>query len=711
MNDVPHDTRLERRRRHWKRAAVWRRSLLSLLVLSQTLAGVYVMISVLPYHASNYLEQSIVVLFAVLFAWISVGFWTAMLGFVVRRFGGDRFSLVRRHDAARLRATPLARTAIVMPIYNEPVSRTLAGLRATIESLRATGELDYFDFYVLSDSRDADVWLAERGGWQRLCDDLGVQGRLFYRHRPVNLNFKSGNVADFLRRWGRDYRYMVVLDADSLMGGDTLVRLVRHMELEPGVGILQTNPTLVNARSAFARFQQFANQIYGPLFSTGLAAIQLGEAAYWGHNAIIRCDAFMAHCGLRRLPGLGLFRGSIMSHDFVEAAYMGRAGYEVWMEPELGESYEESPPTLVDELTRDRRWAKGNLQHLWLFLVGHKLRFAHRMAFLNGILSYLASPIWLVFLILTSIEATRLTLWPINYFPDRQSSMFPVWPEWHPHWAVGLILSTVFLLFFPKLLAIVDVLLTGRRRQFGGFPHLLVSVLGELLVSTLLAPIRMLAHSRYVLEALANMSLHWGGQNRDEETGWRQALLSQAPGTVLALGWAAFAWWLDRMFFFWSLPVALPLIFAAPTSVLLSRVAIGDWLRRRRLLITPEEQQRSVLVSAIAEPVQLEDVVLNGFEAAVIDPSLNRLHRHHARRRRVLDQDELAHCRERCRDLGPAALNRRQLNLLAHDADSLAILHEHAWQASARGFWGGRLAIWMAHQSERRSHDTARGLE
>lgn len=689
----------DKKARRWKTVATVRRALLSLLVFSQTAAGIWVMISVLPYHAGNYLEQGIVVLFAVLFAWISVGFWTAVLGFVLRRFGGDRWSLKRRHDETTLAATRLSRTAVVMPIYNEPVSRTLAGLRATIESVKATGHLSHFDFYILSDSRDADVWMAERGGWFRLCQELGLEDRLFYRHRPVNLNFKSGNVADFLRRWGRDYDYMVVLDADSLMGGETLVRMVRHMQLAPQVGILQTSPCLVNARSAFARFQQFANQMFGPLFSTGLAAIQLGEAAYWGHNAIIRCSAFMDHCGLRRLPGFGLFKGPIMSHDFVEAAYMGRAGFEVWMEPDLGESYEESPPTLVDELTRDRRWAKGNLQHLWLLLFARKLRFAHRMAFINGVMSYLASPIWLAFLILTSIEATRLTLWPINYFPDQQSGLFPVWPEWHPHWAVGMIVSTLFLLFFPKFLAILDVVLRGNTRRYGGFSRMVASVLMEMMVSTLLAPIRMLAHSRYVLESLFNMSLHWGGQNRTDETRWGEAFLHQAPGTVLATGWAALAWWLDPMFFFWSLPVALPLIFAAPTSVLLSRVGIGQSLRERRLLIAPEEQYHSPLVAAIAAPATMEEGALSAFEAAVIDPRLNQLHRAAARARRSLDPDELAQWRDRCAQYGPHGFNRRQLNALARDAETLYRLHQAAWRAPADSHWGGRLQAWIESQN------------
>ena len=185
------------------------------------------------------------------------------------------------------------------------------------------------------------------------------------------------------------------------------------------------------------------------------------------------------------------------------------------MEPDLPQSYEESPPTLVDELTRDRRWVKGNLQHLWLMLFSRKLRLAHRLAFLNGIMSYLTSPLWLAFLVLTSIETTRLVLWPIDYFPSEYS-LFPLWPEWHPEWAIGLLASTVVLLFLPKLLAIVDVILTHPRRDYGNAGRLTISVILEILVSTLLAPIRMLTHSRYVIGALFNVSLAWAGQNRTD---------------------------------------------------------------------------------------------------------------------------------------------------------------------------------------------------
>src|SRR5690606_36144951 len=304
--------------------------------------------------------------------------------------GGDRRSLMKRYPPGGCDHIALARTAIALPVYHEPIDRTLNGLRAVYQSLAATGHLDSFDFFILSDSRDPEVWLQEQAAWYALAEQLGAQERLFYRRRTINMNYKSGNMGDFLRRWGKRYEYVVVLDADSLMGGETITHMVRIMQAEPRVGILQSNPLLANAQSLFARVQQFSNQVYGPIFSAGLAAVQLGEATFWGHNAIIRVAPFMRHCGLRKLRGPGLFRGPIASHDFVEAALLGRSNYEVWLEPELKESFEESPPSLYDELTRDKRWSKGNLQHLWL-LFSPRLKLAHRMAFLNGVMGYMAS--------------------------------------------------------------------------------------------------------------------------------------------------------------------------------------------------------------------------------------------------------------------------------------------------------------------------------
>ncbi|MAB25530.1 MAG: glucans biosynthesis glucosyltransferase MdoH [Pseudomonadales bacterium] len=676
-------------RPRWRLAATARRGLLALVVLVQTLTATYFMLSVLPYHGGNLVEAGMATLFALLFAWISVGFWIGLTGFVLRRLGGDPRSLLRQQDAATLASTPLARTAVVMPIYHEPVGRSLQGLKSVILTLQRSGTLANFDFFILSDSRDPDVWLAEQAAWDSLRNELGLQNQLFYRRRPLNLNYKSGNIADFLRRWGPAYEYMIVLDADSLMGGDNLVRMVQLMQRHPQVGILQSSPSLINGRSLFSRLQQFSNQLYGPLFTTGLAAIQLGHAAFWGHNAILRIKPFMQHCGLRKLPGWGLFKGPVLSHDFAEAAYMGRAGLEVWLEPDLTQSYEESPPTLSDELTRDRRWAKGNLQHLWLMLFSRRLKLAHRMAFLNGIMGYVASPLWFSFLVLTTIEVARLILWPINYFPE-QNQLFPLWPEWHPQRAVWMVSITLTLLFLPKFLAIIDVLLRGRRHDFGGAIRLFGSVLLEMLISALLAPIRMLSHCRYVLEALFNVNLRWAGQNRSGETSWLAAILNQGIGSLLALCWASFAWWLDPMFFLWSLPVALPLVLAAPIFVLLSKVGWGEVLMRHRWLQIPEEARGSRLLDDLEAPSELLEIAQQpAFSEALIHPYTNRLQvqlAHAPRAKR--QQSELQQLALRCLREGPQALSRAERNLIAGDATTLQWLHSQIWQAPPSSVWG-----------------------
>jgi len=680
-------------RPRWRLAATVRRGLLALAVLTQTLIATYFMLSVLPYHGGNLVEASMALVFSLLFAWISVGFWIGLIGFCLRRFGGDPRSLLRQQDEATLRGTPLGRTAVVMPIYHEPVGRSLQGLKSVILSLQRTGKLADFDFFILSDSRDPDVWLAEQAAWHALREEQGLEDQLFYRRRPLNLNYKSGNIGDFLRRWGKAYDYMVVLDADSLMAGATLVRMVQLMQRHPQVGILQSSPSLLNGRSLFARLQQFSNQLYGPLFTTGLAAIQLGHAAFWGHNAILRVRPFMQHCGLRKLPGWGLFKGPVLSHDFAEAAYMGRAGLEVWLEPELTQSYEESPPTLSDELTRDRRWAKGNLQHLWLMLFSRRLKLAHRMAFLNGIMGYVASPLWFTFLVLTTIEVARLILWPINYFPE-QNQLFPLWPEWHPQRAVWMVSITLTLLFLPKFLAIADVLLRGRRKAFGGGIKLFCSVLLEMLISALLAPIRMLSHCRYVLEALFNVNLRWAGQNRSGETSWLAAVLNQGIGSLMALAWAGFAWWLDPMFFVWSLPVALPLVLAAPIFVLLSKVSWGEGLMRKRWLQIPEEASGSSLLDDLDTPSKLLTAEQQpAFNEAIVHPQTNRLQTRLAHAPRAQrQQSELQLLAQRCLQDGPAALSSAERNLLASDARSLQWLHTQVWQADPQSRWGQILA-------------------
>ncbi|HWU83874.1 MAG TPA: glucans biosynthesis glucosyltransferase MdoH, partial [Rhodocyclaceae bacterium] len=578
----------------WEKSAGSRRNLLLLLMLAQTAAATWTMRAVLPYHGHTPLEFCMLALFALLFCWISSGFWTALAGFFVQLHGGDRYLISRRKaGAAPTAIDAAARTAIVMPICNEDVARVFAGLRATYESVARSGNLAHFDFFILSDSNQADTCVAELCAWQALRDTLGAtqkdsEVRLFYRHRRRRIKRKSGNIDDFCRRWGAAYRYMVVLDADSVMSGDCLSTLVRLMEANPRAGIIQTAPRAAGRDTFYARMQQFATRVYGELFTAGLHFWQLGEAHYWGHNAIIRIAPFMRHCALAPLPGNGPLDGEILSHDFVEAALMRRAGWGVWIAYDLDGSYEEMPPNLIDELGRDRRWCQGNLMNFRISLA-EGIHIMHRAVFVTGVMAYLSSPIWMLFLLLSTALLASHTLIEPQYF-TQPGQLFPIWPEWHPQQALALFSGTAALLFLPKLLSIVLAIKRGAQ-GFGGVLRLTLSVFIELFCSMLLAPVRMLFHSYFVIGALAGRTIKWKSPPRDDnQTGWGDALRKHGFGTVLGLAWTWLVYTLSPQQFWWWLPITGALALAIPVSVLSSRTGLGIRLRRLGLLTIPEER-------------------------------------------------------------------------------------------------------------------------
>ncbi|MGZ5155975.1 MAG: glucans biosynthesis glucosyltransferase MdoH, partial [Caldimonas sp.] len=335
-----------------RRPLMLRRVLFLVLVLLGAWVGTQAMSQVLPEHGRGVEEFGLLILFGVLFGWISAGFWTGLMGAFVLLRGPGHGPLVRSFAAAKLLPLePTIRTAIVMPICNEHVPTVFGGLAATIASLAVTGEAAAFDVFVLSDTSDADIRAAEHAAWTDLASRLAAEAgdeanalRLHYRWRQQRSKRKAGNVADFCRRWGLAYRYMVVLDADSVMTGECLTTLVRMMEASPDTGIIQTAPRAVGHETFHARVQQFCAAAYGPLFTAGMRFWQLGESHYWGHNAILRMQPFMAHCALAPIEGAGALSGEILSHDFVEAALMRRAGWKVWVADELEGSYEQVPP-------------------------------------------------------------------------------------------------------------------------------------------------------------------------------------------------------------------------------------------------------------------------------------------------------------------------------------------------------------------------------
>jgi membrane glycosyltransferase len=346
--------------RHRRRILAVRRSIFFILVAVSTFMAGSTFKTILGAEGLTPLSWVIIGIFVCLFGWLSFNFWTVMFGFIVALCKKD--NELPLPEASR----PIdekTRTALIMPVYNEEMARIYSALRATYESLKSTGQLDRFDIYILSDSVERSAILMEETAWSDLCRDVDGFGRIFYRRRKVRIHKKSGNVADFCRRWGSQYKYMIIFDADSLMEGDLLVRMVNVMEGQEDIGILQTAPMAANQISLISRLQQFASHVYGPLFFAGLRFWQLDESGYWGHNAIVRMAPFMKYCVLPNLSGGPPFGGEILSHDFVEAALMRRAGWGVWLAYELEGSYEELPPSLFEELERDRRWCQGNIQH------------------------------------------------------------------------------------------------------------------------------------------------------------------------------------------------------------------------------------------------------------------------------------------------------------------------------------------------------------
>jgi membrane glycosyltransferase len=565
---------------------ILRRLLLVVLVLIGTAAASRLLASILASDGLSIGEVAILLLFTLTFAWIAIAFCTALAGFLRLVAGSGLGGGLRGPD----RGAPLTtRTALVMPLYHEDVLEVEARLAAIHRSLERTGELTGFDLFVLSDSRDPAIIRAEEAMWARLRLALGRDARLFYRRRADNGGRKSGNIAEFCRRWGGRYDFFVVLDADSVMTGETLVRLARLMEANPQAGLIQTVPQPVRGRTLFARVQQFAARLYGPLYALGTAFWYPGTSNYWGHNAIIRTRAFTACCGLPSLSGRPPFGGEILSHDFVEAALLQRGGWQVWLVPELGGSFEELPPTLDDYAARDRRWCQGNLQHTRLLAL-KGLRPVSRGHLALGVMSYVASPLWLSLLLLTTFEAVRTDGAEWVYFPEA-SSLFPAWPISRAMELLGLFSVTMGMLLAPKLLALGMALVRpDQRRAFGGGPSLIKSVVAEVLFAALLAPVLMIQQSLAVLGTLLGRRVGWGGQRRGEHVQtWLEVARSYAPVTAVGLAWGALAWQLAPGLLVWLSPVLAGMVLSIPLAALSGRPAIGQAARRHGWFLTPEE--------------------------------------------------------------------------------------------------------------------------
>ena len=566
-------------------AVLYARFILATVTVGVTTYGVYQMLQVVRFASMTLLQGLMIFFFAVSLGWIAFAAGSVLAGASKRR------DSVPPPDAAA------SLTALVMPIYNEDPLRTTAALQAMAEALAGIHAQRCFEIVILSDSTNADAWIRETLRVNQLRNSLLAIMPVWYRRRWQNIARKSGNIEDFVRRWGGRYQHMVVLDADSLIDAPTLQRLVQAMNADPDLGILQTAPQLIGATTFFGRLQQFAGCAYGPVITRGLSAWSGDSGNYWGHNAIIRMAAFAQHCGLPELAGRKPFGGFILSHDFVEAALMRRSGWKVRMATDFGGSWEESPPSLIDVAVRDRRWAQGNLQHMKI-IGSAGLSFTSRMHLGVGIMSYLSSPLWLVMLGIGFALAVQSHLIRPEYF-NHDFQLFPTWPRFNVELMMTLFWFSMVVLLIPKMLGLLHALLSRRiRRGGGGVIGVAASVSLEVILSALYAPILMMIQSRHVFEVFLGRDSGWKPQRRDGTgTTWSDAWHYHKRHMFLSCVTAVIVWFLSPPLLAWLSPALLGLFLAVPLSRASGSQRLGRWLARLALLRTPEEAETPALVA------------------------------------------------------------------------------------------------------------------
>lgn len=565
-------------------------------------------------------EYTVLVLFAINFCWIALAFSSSIAGFLV---------LSSHKKSATIEQPLTTRTAILMPTYNEAPDRVFAAVETMALALANTEHGHAFDWFILSDTTDPEIGLAEEQAFWLLRQQSTGKANVYYRRRRKNIARKAGNIADFCRRWGSAYDHLLVLDADSVMQPSTMISLAQRMQSDPDAGLIQTIPALINGTTLMARVQQFAARIYGPIVGTGLAWWVQKEGNFWGHNAIIRTEAFMSAAGLPHLSGRPPFGGHILSHDFVEAALIRRAGWSVTIAADLSGSFEECPPSIIDLAVRDRRWCQGNLQHSRI--IGSKgLHWISRLHMTTGIMSYLSSPFWLLLILAGLLLALQAHFIRPEYFTE-QFSLFPTWPVMDSERALRLFYITMGILFSPKIFGLLLLMFDSETcRILGGRIRTLLSAITEILISALVAPIMMLIHCGAVLSILFGRDSGWSPQRRDDGSLPIKDLLYRHRWHMLAgvmLGYAAMldSWTLLA----WLSPALIGLWFAIPVSGITASQTIGAWFKRNKILATPEEMETPSIV--LAAQMRREEYVTelqDVWSARMVlgDPKLIALH-------------------------------------------------------------------------------------
>lgn len=530
------------------------------------------------------LQGVFLALSTIIFAWVSFGSATAIAGFIRLRRGLAADTLVLP-DAR----PPRTRTALLVPIYHEDMAAVAAALDMMASDLTRAAAASAFDVFVLSDSRTPEAVRREAAAVRQIAGRHRHGPAIFFRRRIDNRGRKAGNIRDWIETHGGAYVHFIVLDADSLMSPDTLLRLVAAMEDHPAAGLIQTAPRLLPGDSLLSRLAVLTSALHGPVAAAGLAVWQRESGNYWGHNAIVRTEAFAASAGLPPLPGNPPFGGAVLSHDFVEAALMRRNGWQVHLAAGLAGTWEGTPPALGEVLARDRRWAQGNLQHVTL-LRGAGLPWVSAAHLGCGAFAYLASALWAAVLVVGIVLAIQSQHLIPAYF-GQEPSLFPNWPRFDPEAALPLFFWTMAVVFLPKILTLAAAAWDARDER-GEPARLAAAGMIELVFSALLAPVLMAAQTRAVAEILARRDSGWSSQ--------RRAGAGLPFGLALKAHWGKFAAGLTLLVVAWMVTPGLA-AWVAPVAAGLVGAPVLDWVTSRppsphlaRLIALPDPKIESI---------------------------------------------------------------------------------------------------------------------
>ncbi len=535
--------------------------------------------SILAVGGWSVIDVAIFACFAIAAPWSVLGVWNAAVGLALLRLTRDPVQVVAPFVSTPASEAPIRfDTAILMTLRNEDPARAFARLRAIKESLDATGEGARFSWFVLSDTDDLAVAAREVAGFAQWRDSVGEDAvRLTYRRREANAGYKAGNLRDFCTRWGEAFEFMLPLDADSLMDGATIQRMVRLAQAWPKLGILQSLVVGAPSSSAFARVFQFGMR-HGMRPYTMGAAWWAGDCGpFWGHNALVRIAPFAGACELPLLGRGSALGGAILSHDQVEAVLMRRAGFEVRVLPEECGSFEDNPPTLLEYTRRDLRWCQGNLQYIRL-LGMRGIEPMSRFQLIWAIMMFIGIPAWTAIVALAALKP----------FDGEPPEAFPAGR------AIGLYVVFLIMYLAPKLAGFLDIAATpGGLRRYGGAARFIAGCLMEVVFSLLQGASTTLRTSLFMIGLLFGRTATWNGQTRDAHAlpfrvAWR-GLWPQTVFGVVVLGLAA---WSSPRLALWSLPLTAGYVLAVPFAMLSASAGAGRWLQQARLCATPEEFER-----------------------------------------------------------------------------------------------------------------------